>query len=621
MRRRSAQALRMKSACCGDRQAEEVRSCAPMIRRPAPAVKPTMTVCEMKLTSAPSRASPSAELDQADHQVQRQHERRRSRRERAAPARRPSRTPSATSRWSGPRPGATTSPTARRRSPAASRRRGRTPAASRRASRTRRPAAARRSAPTSPASRSARSVVARDAVAPREERKQRACASEWAANGTPGSIGSANAYRVEHGRAVTADAARSSASQLRAPESGERTRCGRGSASRRRRARPAAAASLAAALRLAARIQRAPRARRRPSATSIESLRGGQRRSAPCAPSTMPAASPRVTPVSVRSTISAASIVGAISTSACPATRRAPMLARAASAESAAVGGQRAVDDRAAEHALRRHRLQRRARRSSTETPVDATSIAASSATCGARDAQRHARARSCSARCRAWRRDWASTLSWASASSSPRSCPAGRGSTRATAGVSVRSPESGAATGAAGLDAQAALDQRRDACRRAPAHGHARAAARGSSGGVDDRQAADVEPGLQRDVANPRFRARPAPARGSRRTRRTARAAASRRRRDRRWRRPAADLSGPARRASGSAGCRLTVERRKPPARCQRPPPECDWPMPCADRREAVRRASCDPVHDAQTLPFHGTSQALDVAHQQVEQ
>jgi hypothetical protein len=37
---------------------KKLRNCAAMIKRPAPAVKPTMTVCEMKLTRAPSRASP-----------------------------------------------------------------------------------------------------------------------------------------------------------------------------------------------------------------------------------------------------------------------------------------------------------------------------------------------------------------------------------------------------------------------------------------------------------------------------------------------------------------------------------------------------------------------------------
>ena len=53
------------------------------------------------------------------------------------------------------------------------------------------------------------------------------------------------------------------------------------------------------------------------------------------APSTMPAASPPVRPVSVRTTIEAASIVGAISTSGCPATSDLTPFARAASTDSA----------------------------------------------------------------------------------------------------------------------------------------------------------------------------------------------------------------------------------------------------------------------------------------------
>ena len=40
----------------------------------APAVKPTTTVCDTKLTSVPSRSAPSAELDHADQERQRQHQ-------------------------------------------------------------------------------------------------------------------------------------------------------------------------------------------------------------------------------------------------------------------------------------------------------------------------------------------------------------------------------------------------------------------------------------------------------------------------------------------------------------------------------------------------------------------
>ena len=39
---------------------KKCRSCAAMMRRPAPEVKPTITVCEMKLTRAPRRATPIA---------------------------------------------------------------------------------------------------------------------------------------------------------------------------------------------------------------------------------------------------------------------------------------------------------------------------------------------------------------------------------------------------------------------------------------------------------------------------------------------------------------------------------------------------------------------------------
>ena len=47
---------------CGTLRPKKLRTCAAMIRRPAPAVNPTTTVVEMKLTSAPSRAMPSASL-------------------------------------------------------------------------------------------------------------------------------------------------------------------------------------------------------------------------------------------------------------------------------------------------------------------------------------------------------------------------------------------------------------------------------------------------------------------------------------------------------------------------------------------------------------------------------
>ena len=45
-----------------------------MMSSPAPAVKPTITVCEMKLTSAPSRATPMRELEQPDQQREREHQ-------------------------------------------------------------------------------------------------------------------------------------------------------------------------------------------------------------------------------------------------------------------------------------------------------------------------------------------------------------------------------------------------------------------------------------------------------------------------------------------------------------------------------------------------------------------
>ena len=92
------------------------------------------------------RAQPrdaEAELDQPDHQVERQHQRHVGRRERRG--KRADRREHHQRRRVGrdPKRGATTSPTMRRRSPAASRRRGRTRAACRRASRTRRPAGRR----------------------------------------------------------------------------------------------------------------------------------------------------------------------------------------------------------------------------------------------------------------------------------------------------------------------------------------------------------------------------------------------------------------------------------------------------------------------------------------------
>ena len=68
--------------------------------------------------------------------------------------------------------------------------------------------------------------------------------------------------------------------------------------------------------------------------TSIESVRERMTIGI-VAPSTMPAASPPVRPVRVRTTIEAASIVGAISTSGRPATSDLTPFARAASADSA----------------------------------------------------------------------------------------------------------------------------------------------------------------------------------------------------------------------------------------------------------------------------------------------
>jgi hypothetical protein len=46
-----------------------------MMRRPAPEVKPTTTVCEMKLTSAPRRAMPMPSCMSPDDERERQHER------------------------------------------------------------------------------------------------------------------------------------------------------------------------------------------------------------------------------------------------------------------------------------------------------------------------------------------------------------------------------------------------------------------------------------------------------------------------------------------------------------------------------------------------------------------
>ena len=48
---------------------KKLRSCAPMIRRPAPAVKPTMTVVRDEVDERAEPREAERELDQADHQA------------------------------------------------------------------------------------------------------------------------------------------------------------------------------------------------------------------------------------------------------------------------------------------------------------------------------------------------------------------------------------------------------------------------------------------------------------------------------------------------------------------------------------------------------------------------
>ncbi len=59
---KNSPSARTKLGCCGTSMPKKLRSCALMISSPAPAVKPTITVVEMKLTSAPSRATPRPSL-------------------------------------------------------------------------------------------------------------------------------------------------------------------------------------------------------------------------------------------------------------------------------------------------------------------------------------------------------------------------------------------------------------------------------------------------------------------------------------------------------------------------------------------------------------------------------
>ena len=54
-----ARRLARKPAPVGIGTPKKLRSCATMMSSAAPAVKPTITVCEMKLTSVPRRARPS----------------------------------------------------------------------------------------------------------------------------------------------------------------------------------------------------------------------------------------------------------------------------------------------------------------------------------------------------------------------------------------------------------------------------------------------------------------------------------------------------------------------------------------------------------------------------------
>ena len=136
-----------------------------------------------------------------------------------------------------------------------------------------------------------------------------------------------------------------------------------------------------------------------------------------------------------------ASIDGAISTSAWPATSDFTPFARAASADSALSGVSGPSTTARAEQALRRHRLERHRVGGRRGTRASTQSIAASSATCGA--AMPSARASSivfCTMSCFAAR--FGAMFICASASEQAAAAgPADRGNRRATAGVRCAGP------------------------------------------------------------------------------------------------------------------------------------------------------------------------------------